>query len=148
MVLGGKVSDIPADGAFRRKFYIIWTVFNASFVPIVYLFYPETAGRTLEDVDRFFMENHDIFIFKDPDAVSSVRPAKYAEREATEVRRNSSVPGDPSTVARRSMVRHNIVDRANRELDEEKAVEHRDELIEMRSQESQATWNTQSWKDQ
>lgn len=30
------------------KFYVIWTIFNASFVPIVYLFYPETADRTLE----------------------------------------------------------------------------------------------------
>ena len=27
------------------QFYIIWTVFNAAFVPIVYFFYPETAGR-------------------------------------------------------------------------------------------------------
>lgn len=42
------------------KFYIIWTVFNASFIPIVYLFYPETADRTLEDVDRLFRENQDV----------------------------------------------------------------------------------------
>ena len=42
------------------KFYIIWTVLNASFVPIVYLFYPETADRTLEDVDRLFRENQDV----------------------------------------------------------------------------------------
>jgi hypothetical protein len=25
------------------RFYIIWTVFNAIFVPIVYLFYPEVC---------------------------------------------------------------------------------------------------------
>lgn len=42
------------------KFYIIWTIFNASFIPIVYLLYPETADRTLEDVDRFFRENQDV----------------------------------------------------------------------------------------
>ncbi|EME89736.1 uncharacterized protein MYCFIDRAFT_71755 [Pseudocercospora fijiensis CIRAD86] len=36
------------------KFYIIWTVLNFSFVPIVYLFFPETAGRTLEDIDEYF----------------------------------------------------------------------------------------------
>lgn len=42
------------------KFYIIWTIFNASFVPIVYLFYPETADRTLEDVDRLFRENQNV----------------------------------------------------------------------------------------
>ncbi len=42
------------------QFYIIWTVFNAAFVPIVYLFYPETADRSLEDIDRLFRENNDI----------------------------------------------------------------------------------------
>lgn len=63
------------------KFYIIWTVFNASFVPIVYFFYPETAGRTLEDIDRLFRENHDIFVNKDKDATSSKRPQKYIDFE-------------------------------------------------------------------
>jgi hypothetical protein len=71
------------------RFYIIWTVFNASFVPIVYLFYPETAGRTLEDVDRFFRENHDVFVYKDRDATCSTRPARYIEQERDEVRRES-----------------------------------------------------------
>jgi hypothetical protein len=47
------------------KFYIIWTVFNGAFVPLVYLFYPETAGRTLEDIDRYFMDHDNIFVFKD-----------------------------------------------------------------------------------
>ena len=42
------------------QFYIIWTIFNASFVPIIYLFFPETADRTLEDVDRFFRENQNV----------------------------------------------------------------------------------------
>lgn len=36
------------------KLYIIWAGTCASFVPIVYLFYPETAGRTLEEVDDIF----------------------------------------------------------------------------------------------
>lgn len=73
------------------RFYIIWTVFNFAFVPIVYFFYPETAGRTLEDIDRFFTENQDILIFRDKDATSNKRPARYAENEEDEVRRNSSV---------------------------------------------------------
>lgn len=47
------------------KFYIIWTVFNGAFVPLVYLFYPETAGRTLEDIDKYFMDHDNIFVFKD-----------------------------------------------------------------------------------
>ncbi|KAK8046837.1 general substrate transporter [Apiospora saccharicola] len=73
------------------KFYIIWTVFNFAFIPIVYVFYPETADRSLEDVDRFFQENHDVFVFRDPDARSSKRPVRYLEHERDEVRRNSSI---------------------------------------------------------
>ncbi|RAL65904.1 hypothetical protein DID88_005566 [Monilinia fructigena] len=63
------------------KFYIIWTVFNASFVPIIYLFYPETSDRTLEDIDRLFRENTSILVYKDPDAISKTRPARYFEAE-------------------------------------------------------------------
>lgn len=44
----------------KWKFYIIWTLFNFSFIPIVYFFYPETADRTLEDIDRMFRENQDL----------------------------------------------------------------------------------------
>ncbi|UDD64967.1 hypothetical protein AFCA_012161 [Aspergillus flavus] len=33
------------------KFWIVWTVFNAACLPVIYLFYPETANRTLEDID-------------------------------------------------------------------------------------------------
>ncbi|KAF6239114.1 hypothetical protein HO173_002986 [Letharia columbiana] len=99
------------------KFYIIWTVFNASFVPIVYLFYPETADRTLEDVDRLFRENQNIFVFRDPDAISTKRPLAYIEHEQAEVRRNSSVvSANPEAIRRRL----EALDRANKEVDEEK----------------------------
>lgn len=36
------------------RLYVIWAVFNASFVPITWLFYPETARRSLEDLDEVF----------------------------------------------------------------------------------------------
>ena len=36
------------------RLYIIWAVLNASFVPITYFFYPETARRSLEDMDDVF----------------------------------------------------------------------------------------------
>ncbi|KAK7541511.1 general substrate transporter [Phyllosticta citricarpa] len=81
----------PGISSLGWKFYIIWTVFNASFVPIVYLFYPETADRSLEDLDRFFIDNHDVFVFKYPEAISSKRPFEYVEREQAEVRRQSSI---------------------------------------------------------
>ena len=68
------------------KFYIIWTVFNASFVPIVYLFYPETADRSLEDIDRLFRENQDVFVCRDGNAISAKRPHAYFEREEMDAR--------------------------------------------------------------
>ncbi|KAK7751259.1 hypothetical protein SLS62_006804 [Diatrype stigma] len=77
------------------RFYIIWTVFNFAFIPIVYFFYPETAGRSLEDIDRFFMSNDSIFVHKDPDAKSSRRPERYIVQEREEVNRIShKVPAD------------------------------------------------------
>lgn len=36
------------------RFWIIWAVICFTFIPVTYLFYPETAGRTLEDIDRYF----------------------------------------------------------------------------------------------
>lgn len=34
--------------------YIIFAVLNATWVPIIYFFFPETKGLELEDVDRLF----------------------------------------------------------------------------------------------
>lgn len=76
------------------RFYIIWTLFNGSFIPIVYFLYPETADRTLEDLDRYFRENHNVIVAGDPDAIASKRPLAYIEHEHSEIRRHSSVEGD------------------------------------------------------
>ena len=73
------------------RFYIIWTLFNFAFLPTIYFFYPETAARTLEDIDRFFRENHHILIHRDKKATSPKRPQEYIEHETNEVRRASSV---------------------------------------------------------
>lgn len=81
----------PGIETLQWRFYIIWTIFNFAFVPTVYLFYPETAGRSLEDLDRYFRENHNVFVFTDKDAISEKRPEAYVEAEKDAVRRNSSV---------------------------------------------------------
>jgi hypothetical protein len=38
------------------KLYLIFAIFNACFVPLTYLFVPETAGFSLEAVDFYFMD--------------------------------------------------------------------------------------------
>lgn len=39
------------------RFYTIWIALNAAMVPVIYVFYPETAGRTLEDMDDYYRGN-------------------------------------------------------------------------------------------
>jgi hypothetical protein len=41
------------------KTYIIFAVLNAAWVPIIYLFFPETKGLELEDVDRLFAKDEE-----------------------------------------------------------------------------------------
>lgn len=82
---------LPGIESLGWQFYIIWTVFNGAFVPIIYFFYPETAGRSLEDLDRYFHDQPSLFVNRDKDAISSKRPQKYIEHEEGEIRRHSSV---------------------------------------------------------
>jgi len=82
------------------QFYIIWVVFNLAFVPTVYFFYPETAARTLEDLDAYYRTSPPLLVFRDKDVKSSKRPAKYVEAEEDNVRRASSV--DAATFRRGS----------------------------------------------
>jgi len=63
------------------KFWLIWMILCASFVPITYLFYPETANRSLEDIDRFFGDNHNVFVFNNKLATQLQRPAIYEEAD-------------------------------------------------------------------
>ena len=43
----------------RWRTYIIFFVLNAFFALVVWLFYPETAGRTLEDMDMIYLGDND-----------------------------------------------------------------------------------------
>ncbi|KAJ5087458.1 general substrate transporter, partial [Penicillium angulare] len=63
------------------RFYIVWAVLNAAMVPTVYVFYPETAGRTLEDMDDYFRRNPPLFACLDKGAISSKRPERYEARD-------------------------------------------------------------------
>lgn len=44
--------------------YLIYAVFNAAFVPLVYYFVVETSGRGLEETDRWFQQNPGWFVHK------------------------------------------------------------------------------------
>ena len=44
-------------------FYAIWTVLNGMIGLIIYVFYPETSGRSLEEIDGMFEEHATVWIF-------------------------------------------------------------------------------------
>ncbi|KAL2845403.1 general substrate transporter [Aspergillus pseudodeflectus] len=71
------------------RFWIVWTVLNAVFLPIIYFFYPETANRTLEDVDAYYRSNPPLIVVGDPDAISTKRPLKFIQREDEEVQKRA-----------------------------------------------------------
>ncbi|KAF2801147.1 general substrate transporter [Melanomma pulvis-pyrius CBS 109.77] len=72
---------LPGIDSLGWKFWIIWAVICFAFIPITYFFYPETANRTLEDVDRFFATKPGIFIHRNKVAVQLHRPAEYIEAD-------------------------------------------------------------------
>lgn len=48
-----QITPIAIDNIGWRT-YIIFAVLNAFWVPIIFIFFPETKGMQLEDVDRLF----------------------------------------------------------------------------------------------
>lgn len=44
----------PAIQNIGWRVFIIFAIFNAMWVPIVYFFFPETKGLELEDIDHIF----------------------------------------------------------------------------------------------
>jgi hypothetical protein len=43
------------------RYWIIWAVLNMSFVVVIYYFFPETNGLSLEDMDVVFKDSNSIF---------------------------------------------------------------------------------------
>ena len=83
------------------RFYIIWAIFNAIFVPVsrsyhnrrkcgdlirpaqlVYLVYPETANRHLEDIDKLYREGEStVFVFRNKEATQVERPQRFIDAD-------------------------------------------------------------------
>ncbi|KAJ6510739.1 general substrate transporter [Mycena sanguinolenta] len=64
------------------RFYLIWMFFNALFVPLVWLLYPETANRHLEDIDRLYRDSPTmVFVYKNQEAIQLARPQRFVEAE-------------------------------------------------------------------
>lgn len=53
---------------FGFYFFLLWMGLNLLWAAVVFLFVPETAGRTLEDVDMWFSNNGRLFLWNNKDA--------------------------------------------------------------------------------
>ncbi|XDG09501.1 hypothetical protein ABKA04_009116 [Annulohypoxylon sp. FPYF3050] len=62
-------------------FYLLFAGFCWSFLPIVFLFYPETSRRTLEDMDEMFKHHDNLFVFRDKILTQRNRPQAFIEAE-------------------------------------------------------------------
>ncbi|RHZ59446.1 putative MFS monosaccharide transporter [Aspergillus thermomutatus] len=57
--------------------YLFFAAWNAIFIPVIWIFYPETAGRSLEEIDLIFAKGH-------VENISYVRAAKELPRLSDE----------------------------------------------------------------
>ncbi|KAI2485050.1 Sugar transporter STL1 [Pyrenophora tritici-repentis] len=67
----------PAFANIGYKTYIIFAVINAAMVPSVYFFFPETAYRSLEEMDEIFHKTTGAF---DVVSVANNMPHRYDKR--------------------------------------------------------------------
>ncbi|RJE19908.1 sugar transporter [Aspergillus sclerotialis] len=76
------------------RFYIIFASFNLAFIIIVYFLYPETANRTLEDLDAYFDldSGHPTIIrIGDKEAKQTARPIEAIEAEARRIEASDGI---------------------------------------------------------
>jgi Sugar (and other) transporter len=95
-ILNFMVVEITPIGiqSLRWRFYIIWIVLNAAMVPTMYLFYPETAGRTLEDMDEYYRTDPPLLVFRDKEAISTKRPERFRVIEEEDIMKDAIQRGE------------------------------------------------------
>lgn len=65
-----------------NRYYIIFAVINAAIVPSVYFFFPETKGRSLEEIDEIFAQSKSIF---DPPRVARAMQKRDQKRSGSDI---------------------------------------------------------------
>lgn len=73
----------PAIANIGWRTYIIFAVLNTAFLPVIYIFFPETKGLELEAVDGLFAKcgvlEHNETVDMDTEQVNSISPKNVGE---------------------------------------------------------------------
>ncbi len=77
------VAEITPTGfnTIGYRYYIIYAVINAAIIPSVYFCFPETNGRSLEEMDEIFARSKNIF---DPPRVAKALPRRQPGQRAAD----------------------------------------------------------------
>ena len=59
----------------------VFAVISWAFFPIVFIFYPETSRRTLEDMDEIFIRNPSLIVCGNPQLTQRDRPETFVQAE-------------------------------------------------------------------
>ena len=70
----------PAFASIGYNTYTVFACINAFMVPCVYFFYPETAYRSLEEMDEIFHDVHGIRGAFDVVKVSLTKPKRFGKK--------------------------------------------------------------------
>ena len=82
------------------QFYVIWTVLNGLMVPILYTFYPETAGRSLEDIDGMFEAHPTVWVFTSKSMTARKPSTSNLSQDSGDDIPNSGTEGHVATFSR------------------------------------------------
>ncbi|KAJ9138074.1 General substrate transporter [Pleurostoma richardsiae] len=66
-------------------FYLIFAVICWAYFPIVFLLYPETSRRTLEDMDEIFIANPSPIVFNKAELTQRRRPQAFIDAETRRI---------------------------------------------------------------
>ncbi|CAD6591176.1 MAG: hypothetical protein ASARMPREDX12_005016 [Alectoria sarmentosa] len=96
-----------AFSSIKYKTYVIFAVINAFIFPVVYLFYPETAYRSLEEMDTIFRKCRSYFTLV---KIARDEPRRYGKKgellinyeETEEHARKASILSQPSEKAEKA----------------------------------------------
>ncbi|KAI0869123.1 putative sugar transporter [Hypoxylon argillaceum] len=66
-------------------FFLIFAVLCVTFFPVVYFFYPETAGRKLEDMDEMFLRNPSWLVCGKKEMTQTTRPQAFVDAELARI---------------------------------------------------------------